>query len=172
MADDNKPRINVTRGRRKRPKSKTSSSRKQSASSSAWGIPSGLAELSDQVADGVRDVWLAGLGALSVVEEQGSKVFRGLVEEGKEWEQERRDQVKKALKAPEEATEDAADAAVSASEQVTERVREGVDAALERAGVPSRRAMDNLRRQVNDLSVKADKLAQALEQQTTDQHEK
>ncbi len=171
MADDNKPRINVTRGKRTRPKSKTSSSKNQSASSSAWGIPSGLVELSDQVADGVRDVWLAGLGALSVVEEQGSKLFSGLVEEGKAWEQERRDQVKKALQAPEEATEEAADATASASEQMTERVRDGVDAALERAGVPSRRALEDLRSQVNDLATQADQLAQALEQQTLDSDE-
>lgn len=171
MADENKPRINVTRGKKKRPKSKSSSSKKTSASSSAWGIPGGLIELSDQVADGVRDVWLAGLGALSVVEEQGSKLFRGLVEEGKEWEQERRDEVKKALQAPEKATEEAAETAASINQQVTERVREGVDSALERAGVPSRRALDDLRRQVDELSVKADKLAQAMEQQATESEE-
>ena len=42
-------------------------------------------EMQKELADRGRDVWLAGLGALATVEEEGSKLFARLVERGKEY---------------------------------------------------------------------------------------
>lgn len=175
MADENKPRISITRGKRKNPKSASASTSSTKSSSGTWFLPSGLGALSEQVADGVRDVWLAGLGTLSVAEEQGTKLFRSLVKEGEAWERERREQAARAFKQVEErietSVEEGRDEAVSINQKVTHQVRESVDAALERLGVPSQQALDDLRRQVDELSAQADRLARSLEKQQTKRDE-
>lgn len=155
-ADNAKPSINVTRGKKKPPRArKTSGSKKDSSS---W-LPFGLDE-------SAREMWLAGLGALSVVEDQGAKLYRALVQEGKNWEKARREETEAALKEVEAQTEETLEAAQeTVDEQVVRRVREGVDAALDRAGVPTRAAMDDLRQQVNELAKKTDRLAEQLEEQ-------
>jgi poly(hydroxyalkanoate) granule-associated protein len=155
------PSINVTRGRKQPARSgaKKASDAKQKSSGSWTDVPAGLAE-------GARDVWLAGLGALSVVEDQGTKLFRALVQEGKSWEKTRREEAEAALKEAEKESEETVEAAQEAmDEQVVRRVREGVDAALDRAGVPTRTAMDDLRQQIDDLAIKADRLAAQLDKQ-------
>lgn len=163
MADDNttpsKPSINITRGKKKPPRSQAAADGGSPSSGSWLSLPSGLTR-------SARDVWLAGLGALSVVEDQGTKLFRALVQEGKDWEQTRRAETEKALKEAERQREQAVDTAQEAlDDQVVRRVRQGVDAALERAGVPTRAAMDDLRQQVDDLAVKAEQLAAQLDEQ-------
>jgi poly(hydroxyalkanoate) granule-associated protein len=103
---------------------------------------------------------------LSVVEDQGTKLFRALVQEGKSWEKTRRQEAEAALKEAEKQSEETAEAAQEAiDEQVVRRVREGVDVALNRAGVPTRAAMDDLRQRINDLAIKADRLATQLDRQ-------
>lgn len=165
MTDEKKnkatPSINVTRGRKKptRSTAKEASGSKPASSGSWMDVPAGLAE-------GARDVWLAGLGALSIVEDQGAKLFRALVQEGKSWEKTRRKEAEAALKEAEEEGAKTAEAAQEAlDEQVARRVRDRVDAALNRAGVPTRAAMDDLRQQIDDLAIKADRLAAQLDKQ-------
>jgi poly(hydroxyalkanoate) granule-associated protein len=46
--------------------------------------PLSIENLTGDVADMSRDIWLAGLGAIATVEEEGTKFFDGLVENGKE----------------------------------------------------------------------------------------
>ena len=162
MADEKKPTINVTRGNRKPPRSEAQEKQQRDdadeRTSSLGNLPAGIAQ-------SARDVWLAGLGALSVVEDQGTKLFRALVQEGEHWEEERLKSAESTLKQAGSEGERAADAAAKAlDEQVVRRVRKGVDTALARAGVPTRSAIDDLRRQVDDLSRKADRLAAQLEE--------
>lgn len=161
MADAKRPTINVTRGERK-PRRAAASERETRESGGGWSA--GLGALPMGLARNARDVWLAGLGALAVVEDQGTKLFRALVEEGKTWEQERREGTEATLW--QVATEtDRAETATSEAidEQVVHRMRQGVDAALARAGVPTRAALDDLHGQVDALAQKADRLAEQLE---------
>lgn len=162
MAEDRKkPNINVTRGGRA-PRRTAASDRAARRSSGGW--TAGLGALPTGLARGARDVWLAGLGALAVVEDQGTKLFRVLVEEGKQWERERREETETTLKQVVAETDRAATAATEAiDEQVVRRMRDSVDAALERAGMPTRAALDNLHGQVDALVQKADRLAEQLE---------
>ena len=53
----------------------------------------GLADLPDELAERGREIWLAGLGALSMVEEEGVKLFNTLVSKGEAWEKEGRKQL-------------------------------------------------------------------------------
>ena len=154
------PSINITRGTKKPPRSKQASD-EQHASSSSW-LPLGL----DKSA---REVWLAGLGALSIVEDQGTKLYQALVREGKNWEKTRREETEAALKeAGAQAEETLEEGQETVDEQVVRRVREGVDAALNRAGVPTRATMDELREQVNELAKKTDRIAAQLEEEARD----
>jgi poly(hydroxyalkanoate) granule-associated protein len=156
--DSNKPSINITRGKKNSPRPNKPSQTTPNDSSGWFGLPTDLTS-------GARDVWLAGLGALSVVEDQGAKLFRALVQEGKSWEKTQRDEASKALKAAEEEGEQVAEATKEAlDEQVVRRVREGVDSALSQAGIPTRSSIDALRAQVDDLAQKADRLAAQLDE--------
>jgi poly(hydroxyalkanoate) granule-associated protein len=158
MSDDQKPKINVTRGKKKR---KKKSSRKNT---SGTDLP-GAMEVASGLARRARNMWLAGLGALSVAEEAGTQVFNALVEEGKSWEQERRKQTEQTAKQVQTLTEEGADAI----EAVEERVRDEVNDVLHRMGVPRRDDIDELRDQVNALAEKMDRLADAVsEKQNTD----
>ena len=44
------------------------------------------AELPKELKESVNKVWLAGLGALALAEEEGSKLFKSLVKKGEEYE--------------------------------------------------------------------------------------
>ena len=155
MSND-KPTINVTRGSRGKKSSTptTSSSKKQAASSS---LPSAM-DVAQGLAETTRRMWLAGLGALSMAEEAGTSAFNALVDEGKSWEQARRERTDAVSKQVKRLADESADAASA----VEDRVRTEIDNALSRVGVPSRDDIDDLRDQVNDLHEKVDRLANAL----------
>jgi poly(hydroxyalkanoate) granule-associated protein len=158
MSDDS-PKINVTRGKRADKEQKNASrSRRGSDLPGAMEMASGLARRA-------REMWLAGLGALSVAEEAGTQVFNALVEEGKSWEQERREQTQKTARQVERITEEGS----RAVEAVEERVRDEVNDALRRIGVPHRDDVDDLRTQVDALSEKLDRLADAIAEQQEDE---
>lgn len=160
MSDDQKPNINVTRGKKERTNNQTSSGKASSRSE----LP-GAMEMASGLARGARNLWLAGLGALSVAEEAGTQVFDALIEEGKSWEQERRKQTEKTATQVQQLREDGANAV----EAVEDRVRDEVNDVLQRIGVPHRDDIDELRTQVNDLADKMDRLADAIaEEQKSD----
>jgi poly(hydroxyalkanoate) granule-associated protein len=152
MSDDKSPKINVTRGKKKRSKKK--SSKKKSAGSD---LP-GAMEMASGLARRARNMWLAGLGALSVAEEAGTQVFNALVEEGKSWEQERRKKTERTAKQVQNLTEEG----TQAIEAVEQRVRTEVNDALKQIGVPRRDDVQELRDQVDALSKKMDALADAV----------
>jgi poly(hydroxyalkanoate) granule-associated protein len=153
MSDDNSPKINVTRGKKKR-SNKKKSSRKKSAGSE---LP-GAMEVASGLARRARNMWLAGLGALSVAEEASSQVFNALVEEGKSWEQERRKKTERTAQQVRSITEEG----TQAVEAVEQRVRDEVNDALKQIGVPHRDDVQELRDQVDALSEKMDALADAV----------
>jgi len=116
-----------------------------------------------------REVWLAGLGALATVEEEGTKLFGQLVDRGKEFESERREEIEEVR---EEVTETAREQRREALEQLEEAGEEtqsllldSVHAALERFGVPTRSEVDRLSDKVDTLSQQVDELSRALSEQ-------
>ena len=50
-----------------------------------------------QVKESASKVWLAGLGAVAMAEEEGGKLFQGLVAKGKEFEEEGRERIEQAM---------------------------------------------------------------------------
>jgi poly(hydroxyalkanoate) granule-associated protein len=112
-------------------------------------------------------VWLAGLGALATVEEEGSKLFGRLVDRGAEFEEERRKELKEAGEKAREQGDEALAQIEEASEETQSLLMDTVNTALERFGVPTRSEVDRLSERVESLTKQVDELSDALSQQNS-----
>lgn len=108
-------------------------------------------KLQDDVKENATRVWLAGVGALAMAGEEGSKLFNSLVERGQSYE-----------KKDDKPTDGVKNAMGSMRDQVDEiwskvegSFNERVAKALEKLGVPTRD-------EINDLSKRVDKLTEAI----------
>jgi poly(hydroxyalkanoate) granule-associated protein len=113
MAEKKGPKITVT-------------SKKKSAGGGAskakMDSTSRLIDLPDDLADWAREIWLAGLGALATVEQEGVKVFNNLVRKGETWERESRQQLGTTQEAAREAAKDRMEEAKGRLDAARERV--------------------------------------------------
>jgi poly(hydroxyalkanoate) granule-associated protein len=118
--------------------------------------------LQQDLRDSAHKVWLAGLGALSTVEAEGTKLFQQLVDKGRTLESEGKEQVKKARVRVESEVE-------KASVKVKDRVGDAVEGfgdtleqtltdVLHRFGVPTRDEIRDLTKRVEELNGKVDSL--------------
>ena len=145
---------------------KVSNKKSKSTKSTAKKDSFSFTDLPDELAERGREIWLAGLGALSMVEEEGSKLFSTLVSKGETWEKEGRKQIgaaKDRLDAArgkmEAAVEGAVEEAAEKGSKLTElddvvlgKLEDTVERVLQRLGVPTHA-------EVKDLSGKVDKLS-------------
>ncbi len=117
------------------------------------------------VKDSANKIWLAGLGALAAAEEEGSKLFKNLVERGESLEnrgRERYVEVKDTVKdTVDNATDEAKQRVGGTWDKVEERVDDAVTAALGRLGVPSRDEIATLTRRVEELTAVVEQLKPA-----------
>lgn len=97
--------------------------------------------------ESAQKIWLAGLGALAVAEEEGVRMFDSLVERGREWEGRGKERVAGARSRVEHAVDD-----------VEERIDERVSKVMHRIGVPSRDEIRELTRRVEELNAKIETL--------------
>jgi poly(hydroxyalkanoate) granule-associated protein len=118
--------------------------------------------LQDELTERGRDVWLAGLGALATVEEEGTKLFNRLVDRGQEFEEERRDELEEATEKVREQSDEALSQLEEAGEETQSMLTETVNSALERFGVPTRKEVDDLADKVDHLSEQVGELAEHL----------
>jgi poly(hydroxyalkanoate) granule-associated protein len=118
--------------------------------------------IQDELTQRGRDVWLAGLGALATVEEEGSKLFGRLVDRGKEFEHERRSELQTARKKAQEQRDEALEQLEEAGEETQTLLTDTVNKALERFGVPTRTEVDRLSTKVETLAKQVDDLTTAL----------
>lgn len=118
--------------------------------------------LQDELTKRGRDVWLAGLGALATVEEEGSKLFGRLVDRGKHFEEERREELDEVREKAEKQRDEALAQLEEAGEETQSRLLDTVNSALERFGVPTRSEVDRLTEKVETLSNQVDELSEAL----------
>lgn len=124
--------------------------------------------LRDELTERGREVWLAGLGALATVEEEGSKLFSELVERGQTYEDERQTELKKASEKVSEQRDKALEQLEEAGEETRSALANTVNSALERFGVPSRTEVDRLAEKVDTLSGQVEDLADALSEETSE----
>lgn len=113
-------------------------------------------DIQNDLKESANKIWLAGLGALAAAEEEGSKLFKNLVEKGEKWESKGRrvvNDVRSDVKeAVEDATEKAKERANSTWDQVGDRFDDALAGALKRFGVPSREEIATLTQRVEELT--------------------
>jgi poly(hydroxyalkanoate) granule-associated protein len=130
-----------------------------------------LKDLPDEVTGRAREIWLAGLGALSRLEEEGDKVFQTLVDRGKDYEDKRSQQLQEATKnlrkQQESFTHDVSERLDDATKSVEQVVSDTLSGTLGSIGVPTRDEVRGLSRRVGELSKKLDALSQMLDAQQT-----
>lgn len=115
-------------------------------------------DLQDELRDSAHKIWLAGLGALSVAESEGTKLFNRLVKEGEGFETRGKKELKKVQDKVEGKVDEAREAATSTWDRLGEELDDRVGAALKRLGVPSRHEIQRLTQRVEELTEKVDGL--------------
>ena len=151
----------------------------------AYKRPETIKELTGDVAEMSRDFWLAGLGAVATVEEEGTKMYETLRESGntrltslqKEattffdnrvtrgaaFEQKGRKQVEVVKEGVETAREDFTERRQAFARKLEQTVTGSVEAALEKLEVPTRTEVRTLTQQVERLTRQVRQLAASLE---------
>ncbi|MDH3744661.1 MAG: phasin family protein [Acidobacteriota bacterium] len=112
----------------------------------------------NELAESANKIWLAGLGAFAVAEEEGSKVFKTLVKKGEGFERRSKKQLEKVQGDVEGQVETAREKAEGAWNKLGKSFDEKVSDALGRLGVPSRMEIQKLTKRVEQLTRKVDGL--------------
>lgn len=109
-------------------------------------------KVQEELKESVHKIFLAGLGAMAMAEEEGSKFFKNLVEKGEGYEtrgKKRWDGVKEQV---EEARTKAKGRAESTFEKVEDTFDDAVARATRRLGIPSRDEIAMLTKRVEELT--------------------
>ena len=93
----------------------------------------------------IEQVWLAGLGALALTEEEGSKFFHSLVKKGEVVE-------KKSKARLEEVVDVAKKVPATAISTIERRTDETFKTVMQRLGIPTRKDIDLLNRRIEKLT--------------------
>ena len=99
------------------------------------------------IRDSAHQIWLAGLGALSLAEDETGKLFKTLVKRGTVFEKEtkgRLDDIKAKL--------DMRKTAADTVDKITDTFDEGMTDVLHRLGLPTKKEIDGLAKRVDRLT--------------------
>jgi len=113
-------------------------------------------EQEGEISESVHRVWLAGLGALSAAEDEGTKLFNSLVARGRKYERTMKKPVDKATGEVKRTVKDVRGRAGKTVKKIERAFDDQIDSALRRIGVPTRK-------EIAALSRKVEKLTQAIE---------
>jgi poly(hydroxyalkanoate) granule-associated protein len=119
-----------------------------------------IKDIQNELKESASKIWLAGLGALAAAEEEGSKLFKTLVERGEKWESKGRRTVQDMGAEVKEKVEDAKEKAASTWDQMGDKFDDALASALKRFGVPAREEIATLTRRVEELTALVESLKQ------------
>jgi len=105
-----------------------------------------------------RLIWLAGLGAFAKVEEEGSKLFESLVEEGEKFQERTRKLADDKVGDVRGKVEEVKDRAIDTWDRLEEVLEERVSLVLNRLGVPTSKDIEDLSKRVEALNENVKKL--------------
>ncbi|KAB2962981.1 MAG: phasin family protein [Thermoanaerobaculia bacterium] len=135
-------------------------------------------QFQERVKASANKIWLAGLGAFAVAEQEGGKMFKNLVKKGESYEEmgrERFEQVRERVESFAEAARDKAGEVAGKVEkgagEAWDKVGGGVDdavmSALHKVGVPTRTEITRLTRRIEELTALVEKKASTRGKATT-----
>ena len=116
--------------------------------------PSSDKKLQDDIKESAHKIWLAGLGALSAAEEEGTKLFNRLVDRGKDFEAKGKVELEKVKVEAEKVKAKVGDTFEEWSGKIDERLT----ATMQKLGVPTRDEIHNLTQKVEELTAKLEQL--------------
>ncbi|HTO73623.1 MAG TPA: phasin family protein [Gemmatimonadales bacterium] len=109
------------------------------------------------VREAAEHIYLAGLGAFALAEEEGTRVFENLVKKGKNLDKMNKARVQKLLTQVEGKVGNAREGAGHTFGRLTAPIDAGVTTALHRLGVPTRKEIALLTRRVEELTKSVEK---------------
>lgn len=158
---------------------KTTTDAVETAKSTVESVQRDLSETAGDVKDAVQKVFLAGLGALAIAEEEGSKTFKKLVKKGRKVElpglgmdrvQAIRDEIEgradQATDAVKGRVSDAKYVAGETADKAEDKLQETVSAVMKRLGVPTREEISELTASVERLTTHIETLKTQREAST------
>jgi poly(hydroxyalkanoate) granule-associated protein len=161
-------------------------------------MPDKTEKLIDEIKESASKIWLAGLGALSMTDGEGSNFFKNLVKKGQDFENMSMDQIKKVKDILKETLKDnvaervkdhvrdtrakaenvwgkiggkiegTKSVAENVWDKLEERFEERIATALNRFGVPSGEEISKLTKRVEDLAKIVEKLKKAQESEASE----
>ncbi len=150
---------------------KTANDAVESAKTTVESVQNDLTDAAGDVKDAVQKVFLAGLGALAIAEEEGSKAFKKLVKKGEKIElpglgmervQAIRDQIEgradQASDAVKGRVSDAKYVAGETADKAEDRIQDTVASVMKRLGVPTREEISELTASVERLTTNIETL--------------
>lgn len=105
-----------------------------------------------------KEVWLAGLGALAAVEEEGSKLFRNLVERGIDYEKKRKEHMEELWKEISGTYDKAGSRFEGSFHKAEEQIESRMRSLISGLGIPSRQEIQELSNRVDALNKKIDQM--------------
>ncbi len=125
-------------------------------------------QFQERVKASANKIWLAGLGAFAVAEQEGGKMFKNLVKKGESYEEMGRERFEQVRERVESLAGVARDKAGEVAEKVEkgagaawDKVGGGVDdavmSALHKVGVPTRSEITRLTRRIEELTALVEK---------------
>jgi poly(hydroxyalkanoate) granule-associated protein len=115
------------------------------------------AKRTPMVQEAAEQIYLAGLGAFALAEEEGTKVFENLVKKGKGLDKVNKARVQKLLTQVEGRVGDVREGAQHTFGRITAPIDAGVTTALHRLGVPTRKEIALLTKRVEELTKSVEK---------------
>lgn len=107
------------------------------------------------ITEKAREIWLAGLGVFSTVEEEGSKLFNKFLEKGKELEEKGEKFEKKAKEKV---------GTMPTLDEIGKYVEEKMNLVFDKVGISPQHEVKNLTEKVDKLTESVEKLAKKLEE--------
>ncbi len=125
-----------------------------------------LKNLQDELSGKAREVWLAGLGALSTVEEEGSKLYKSLVGKGESFEKRGKEKIDE-LMSDVNASYKKVEKKISESFKKTEdEFESNVTKVVKGLGVPTSDEVNKLSDRVQTLTKQVEALANKIDKDT------
>jgi poly(hydroxyalkanoate) granule-associated protein len=114
--------------------------------------------IKDDIMDSAHKVWLAGLGAVAMAEQEGGKFFSNLVKKGEKLEDKSKDKVEDKVEQAKGTVMGMKTVAESYWETFGRTIDDQVTTVIHRIGVPTKDEISTLTKKVEELTVAVDKL--------------